>query len=77
MRTASLINRDAVQSPVRYNLCSTTYYRRKLPITPQHRSGQTPKRKVVGSNPARNVHLKGGDRKNRFPLLPSQKTKSV
>ena len=29
----------------------------------------SPKRKVVGSNPARNVDLKSGDRKNRFPLF--------
>ena len=36
-----------------------------------------PKRKVVGSNPARNANLEGGDRKNRFPLLLSQKTISV
>ena len=39
--------------------------------------GVPPKRKVVGSNPARNANLKGGDRKNRFPLLLSQKTISV
>ena len=36
-----------------------------------------PKRKVVGSNPARNANLEGGGRKNRFPLLLSQKTISV
>ena len=36
-----------------------------------------PKRKVVGSNPARNANLEGGDRKNRFPLLLSHKTISV
>lgn len=35
------------------------------------------KRKVVGSNPARNANLEGGDRKNRFPLLLSHKTISV
>ena len=38
---------------------------------------RTPKRKVVGSNPARNANLEGGDRKNRFPLLLSHKTISV
>ena len=37
----------------------------------------TPKRKVVGSNPARNADFKGGDRKDWFPLLSSQKTISV
>ena len=42
MRTASLINRDAVQSPVRYNLCSTTYYRRKLPIIRWYKTEKRP-----------------------------------
>jgi hypothetical protein len=30
-----------------------------FPITPQHRSMRTPKRKVVGSNPARNGDAAG------------------